>query len=53
MFRKILIWIVKNILVLLLVAFIFSAAAFNLPGMIEGIFKDVFSMQALKRKKKS
>src|SRR3989338_3717085 len=42
MFRKFLIWIVKNVLILLLVTFIFSAAAFDLPGMAKGLFKDVF-----------
>ncbi|MEK6892104.1 MAG: hypothetical protein AABX25_02885 [Nanoarchaeota archaeon] len=42
MFRKFLIWIVKNLLILLLVAAIFSEAALDLPGMVKGLFKDVF-----------
>ncbi|MBI2654999.1 hypothetical protein HYX06_01075 [Candidatus Woesearchaeota archaeon] len=42
MFRKLLMWLVKNIFVLLLVTFIFSAVAFDVPGMIKGIFKDIF-----------
>ena len=42
MFRKFLIWIVKNLLILLLVTLIFSAVAFDLPGMVKGLFKDIF-----------
>jgi len=40
--KKFLIWLVKNLLVLLLVAFIFSTAAFDVPDMISGLFKDIF-----------
>ena len=43
MFRKFLIWVVKNLLVLLLVAFIFSTVALDLPGMAKGLFRDIFS----------
>ena len=42
MFRKFLIWIVKNLLILLLVTFIFSSVALDLPAMVNGIFSDVF-----------
>ena len=42
MFRKLLLWLVKNLFVLLLVTFIFSTVAFDVPGMIKGIFNDIF-----------
>lgn len=40
--KKFLIWLVKNLLVLLLVTFIFSTVAFDVPQMIKGLFKDIF-----------
>ena len=43
MLRKFLIWVVKNLLVLLLVAFIFSTLALDVPGMVKGAFGDVFA----------
>jgi len=42
MLKKFLIWIVKNLLILLFVAFIFSSVALDLPGMAKEIFKDIF-----------
>jgi len=42
MFRKFLTWVVKNLIVLLLVAGIFYAASFNLSGMAQGGVKDIF-----------
>ena len=39
--KKFLIWLVKNLLVLLLVTFIFSTVALDLPNMLKGIFKDI------------
>ena len=42
MFRKFLLWLVKNLFVLLLVTFIFSTAAFDVPDMIKGLFNDIF-----------
>ena len=42
MIRKFLIWIVKNLLILLLVTFIFSSVALDLPTMVKGIFNDIF-----------
>ena len=41
--RKIAAWLIKNLLVLLLITFIFSAAALDLPGMVKWLFKDIFS----------
>lgn len=41
-FKKFLIWLVKNLLVLLLVTFIFSTIAVDVPQMIKGVFKDIF-----------
>ncbi|MBI2658070.1 hypothetical protein HYX08_05245 [Candidatus Woesearchaeota archaeon] len=41
-FRKFGIWVVKNLIILLLVTFIFSTVALDLPNMVGGIFKDVF-----------
>jgi len=41
-FKKFLIWLVKNLLVLLLVAFIFSTVAFDVPYMVKGVFSDIF-----------
>ena len=43
MFRKFFIWVVKNLIVLLLVTFIFSTLALDLPGMVKGLFRDVFA----------
>lgn len=43
MFRKFSIWIVKNLLVILLVTFIFSTVALDIPNMIKGLFGDIFS----------
>ncbi len=40
--KKFLIWLAKNLLVLLLVTFIFSTVAFDVPSMIKGIFNDIF-----------
>ena len=42
MFRKFLTWVVKNLIVLLLVAGIFYAASFNLSSMAQGGVKDIF-----------
>gem|GEM_PF-2331760 len=42
MFKKFLIWLVKNLLVLLLSTFIFSTVALDLPDMVKGVFRDVF-----------
>ena len=42
MFRKFLTWVVKNLIVLLLVAGIFYAASFNLSGMAQGGIRDIF-----------
>ena len=42
MLKKFLIWIVKNLLILLFVAFIFSSVALDLPGMAKEIFRDIF-----------
>lgn len=41
-FKKFLIWLVKNLLVLLLVTFIFSTVAFDVPQMVKSLFKDIF-----------
>ena len=40
--KKFLIWLVKNLLVLLLVTFIFSTVAFYVPHMVRELFKDIF-----------
>src|SRR3989338_6243 len=42
MLKRFLIWIIKNLLVLLLVTFIFSAVAFDVPHMARELFKDIF-----------
>jgi len=42
MFRKFLLWLVKNLFVLLLVTFIFSTVAFDVPQMVKGVFNDIF-----------
>lgn len=42
MFKKLFIWLAKNIIILLLVTLIFSTVAFDVPSLVEGIFKDVF-----------
>lgn len=41
-FRKFLIWLVKNLIVLLLVAFVFSTVALDLPYMAKGALNDIF-----------
>ena len=40
--RKLGIWIVKNLIVLLLITFIFSTVALNLPDLVKGMFNDIF-----------
>ena len=40
--KKFLIWLVKNLLVLLLVTFIFSTVAFDVPHVVKGLFNDIF-----------
>ena len=40
--RKLGIWLVKNLIVLLLVTFVFSTVALDLPDLIEGMFRDIF-----------
>lgn len=40
--RKFSIWLVKNLIILLLMTFIFSTIALDAPSLIKGIFKDVF-----------
>ncbi len=42
MLRRFFIWLVKNLLVLLLVTFIFSTVAFDVPYMVKELFKDIF-----------
>src|SRR3989338_11157288 len=43
MFRKFLIWMAKNIIILLLVTLIFSTVALDVPGLVKEMFKDIFS----------
>src|SRR3989338_154214 len=43
MFRKFLIWLAKNIIILLLITLIFSTIALDVPGMVKEMFKDIFS----------
>lgn len=40
--RKFAIWLVKNLIVLLLVTFIFSTVALDLPNIVKGVFRDIF-----------
>lgn len=40
--RKFGIWLVKNLIILLLITFIFSTIALDVPDLIKGIFKDIF-----------
>ncbi len=42
MLKRFLIWIVKNLFVLLLVTFIFSTVALDLPYLVKGLFNDIF-----------
>ena len=42
MFRKFLLWLVKNLFVLLLMTFIFSTVALDLPYLVQGLFNDIF-----------
>ena len=42
MLRKIAIWIVKNLFILLLITLIFSTAALDMPALINGLFTDIF-----------
>src|SRR3989344_3106584 len=42
MLRKIAIWIVKNLFILLLITLIFSTAALDMPALIKGLFTDIF-----------
>ena len=43
MFKKFLIWLVKSILILLVVTFIFSSITLDLPELIKGVFGDIFT----------
>ncbi|MBI1934965.1 hypothetical protein HYS31_00850 [Candidatus Woesearchaeota archaeon] len=43
MLRKFGIWLVKNLIILLLVALVFSGISLDLPEMAKGIFRDIFA----------
>ena len=40
--KKFGLWVVKNLIILLLITFIFSTAALDAPSLIKDIFKDIF-----------
>ena len=42
-FKKFLIWIIKNLIILLLATLIFSSVTLDLPGLITGVFGDIFA----------
>ncbi len=41
--RRMAVWLIKNLIVILLVALIFSTVALDLPNMIKGVFGDIFN----------
>ncbi len=41
-FRNFLIWVIKNMIMLLLITLIFSTVALDVPALIKGLFKDIF-----------
>ena len=43
MFKKFLIWLAKNIIILLLITLIFSTIALDVPSLIKEMFRDIFS----------
>lgn len=51
MFKKIGIWIIKNLLILLLITFIFSTVALDMPTLIKDLFKDIFQYSSLEMQK--
>ena len=40
--KRIAIWLIKNLIVFLLVAFLFSSVALDFPNMVKGVFSDIF-----------
>jgi len=42
-FRKFLIWLVKNLIIILLVTLIFSTVTLDFPNLIKGVFGDIFA----------
>ena len=43
MLKKFLIWLIKNIVMLLLITLIFSTVALDVPSLVKEMFKDIFS----------
>ncbi|MBI2659198.1 hypothetical protein HYX05_03830 [Candidatus Woesearchaeota archaeon] len=43
MLKKFLIWLIKNIIILLLITLIFSTVALDVPSLVKEMFKDIFS----------
>src|SRR3989338_9298095 len=43
MLKKFLIWLVKNLIILLLVTLIFSTVTLDFPNLIKGLFGDIFA----------
>lgn len=41
-FKSFLIWVIKNMIMLLLITLIFSTLTLDVPNLIKGIFKDIF-----------
>src|SRR3989338_781063 len=51
--KKFLIWLVKSIIILLLVTFIFSAVTLDFPKLISGIFSDVYGYSSPEAQKEA
>ena len=51
MLRRFFIWLIKNLIVLFLIAVIFSTVILDIPYLVKGIFKDIFQYASLEAQK--